>query len=259
MTPPAVHLELHNLYGLVKGAQGRADVWAGHRAVAFGLEPTLDTHTTMLQSFAMDSIGFKADWGAGVDGRFAKWDYRAAATLGAGMPAAFHGNWLGAARLGVLQPERDDVGFGFSALYGQTLPTMELTLVSTTPGRRAMAGADATWQRGRVTVAAEGVYGATGDDLTTHVASGWLRATVNVPAWRWFTAAAQGSVFYDDLGMRREMPPMASAGLELTAKYNAAITPGLAYFFSRETGRNDHKVFVHFYYVYPNLGKWRPS
>jgi len=251
---PAANLEFHNLYGQIKLNQGRSDVWAGRRSIAFGLEPTLDTHSSMLQSFAMHAAGFKADWGGGVQGRFEKWDYRAAATLGSGMPLAAYGNYLGAARLGVLDMDADNIGFGVSALYGRTLPTMELMIMSREPVARMLAGLDASWQRGALALRVEVVGGEAGG---VGAGGAWARATVTVPAWRWLAASGQGSWFYDDFRAREEM---VHAGVEVTAKYNAALTPGLAYFYERTAaGVSDHSVFVHFYYAYPNLATWRPS
>ena len=250
---PAVQLELHNAYAHFKLNRGRSDVWAGHRDVAFGLEPTLDTHAAMLQTFAMDAAGFKKDWGLGAMGRFGKWDYRAAATLGSGMPVAGHGNRMVAARLGILDPDVSGFGFGFSGLYGRVLPTMGLAVTSDEPDGRALSGIDFTLLWGRFGIRADSAIGRVADAPSGGV---WLRVSASVPSWHWLEAAVQGSAFYDDVDADSRT---VRAGAEVTAKYNAALTPGVAYMFTEDHGAVSHAVFVHLYYFYPTLTRWMPS
>jgi hypothetical protein len=251
---PAVHVELHNAYGHVKAARGRADLWLGHRDVAFGLEPTLDTHGAMLQTFAFDTFGFKKDWGAGVQGRFEKWDYRAAATLGSGVAVAGHGNWLAAGRLGFLDAAVDTAAFGLSAAYGEVLPTRGLVVVAPETRETMLTGMDFALRRGRFGVRAEGILGYVVD---APAGGYWVRGSASFPDWRWLEAAVQGSAFYEDLYAG---PPVVRAGAELTARYNAALTPGLSYFLVDDgSGPTRHAAFFHLYYFYPTPTRWLPE
>jgi hypothetical protein len=253
LSVPAVQFELHNAYAHFKLNRGRSDVWTGHRDVAYGLEPTLDTHAAMLQTFAMDAVGFKKDWGLGAVGRFEKWDYRAAATLGSGMAVAGHGNRMVAARLGILDPDVSGFGFGVSGLYGRVLPTMDLAVMSDEPDARTLGGIDFTLLWGRFGIRADSAIGRVADAPAGGV---WARVSASIPSWRWLEAAAQGSTFYDDIG---EKSRIVRAGAEVTAKYNAALTPGVAYLYSDDRGAESREVFVHIYYYYPTLTRWLPS
>jgi len=250
---PAVQLELHNVYAHSRLNRGRSDLWAGHRDVAFGLEPTLDTHAAMLQTFATDAVGFKKDWGLGAMGRFDGWDYRAAGTLGSGMPLAAHGNRAAAARFGILDADVSGFGFGLSAFYGRVLPTMGLAVLSDEPDERLLGSTDFTLLRGRFGIRADSAIGRVADAPAGGV---WLRISAAVPSWRWLEVSAQGSTFYDNF---RDRSRIVRAGAEAAAKYNAALTPGVAYLYSDDHGAENHAVFVHLYYFYPTLTRWLPS
>ena len=77
-------IQVHNAWLLYK-MNYAAKLRIGHFDPAFGLEPLLDTHGTILQTLAMQDIGFKKDWGVGLEGSLPKFDYKLALQLGSGM------------------------------------------------------------------------------------------------------------------------------------------------------------------------------
>ena len=158
-----------------------------------------------------------------------------------------------ATRLGVLDPDASGFGLGFSVLYGRVLPTTGLAVTSDEPDARALGSIDFTLLRGRFGIRADSTIGRVADAPAGGI---WLRVSASVPAWRWLEAAAQGSAFYDDVeaGTRT-----VRAGAEVTAKYNAALTPGVAYLYTDDHGAESHAVFVHLYYFYPTLARWLAS
>jgi hypothetical protein len=92
----------------------------GHFEPAFGLEPVLDTHGTLLQTLAMRNIGFKTDWGIGYRGLLGNYDYEIAGQLGSGMSIYRRDDsFLATARIGT--PSQGNFQYGFSLLYGQVL------------------------------------------------------------------------------------------------------------------------------------------
>ena len=57
-------IEIHNAWLDYKLSLGKI-FRVGHFDPAFGLEPLMDTHGTLMQSLAVKNIGFKKDWGVG--------------------------------------------------------------------------------------------------------------------------------------------------------------------------------------------------
>jgi hypothetical protein len=249
---PAIWLELHNAYVHFKLNRGRSDIWLGHRDIPFGLEPQLDTHASLLQSFALESIGFKKDWGGGAIGRFEYWDYSTAFGIGSGMPVAFKDNWLLAGRIGILDPDRSDIAFGFSGLYGRTLPTMGLTILPGDLIERFLGGLDVSARIGRFSASSEAVFGESDEKLVGGI---WVRMGAEFPDWHWFAAGVQGSAYNNGLSSG---DISYAGGIELNLKYNAAITLGGGYLYSENGGLSERKALAHFYYFYPALTQWAP-
>lgn len=118
--------EVHTAYINVKGFFGRLNLKAGHLEIPFGLEPVVDTHTTLVPSAAMVNLGAVNDWGFSLNGQLRPFDYEIAWTTGAGMQSSWNpferdpGTYLLAARI---QPTRNgNARYGFSALFGTMSP-----------------------------------------------------------------------------------------------------------------------------------------
>jgi hypothetical protein len=151
-------LELHNAWARWRPGLGR-HLRVGHFPPAYGLEPVTDTHGTLLQTLAMQDIGFKHDWGLGYEGLIGPLDYRLAAQLGSGMGIRHEdGSYLLTARIAT--PESEQVRWGLSLLQGQVLPGSDRRLVPTPrytadSVRKTRIGADVRLPLGPFSTAAE--------------------------------------------------------------------------------------------------------
>lgn len=115
-------LQIHNAWLLYKlGSAGKLRV--GHFDSAFGLEPQLDTHATILQTLTPKNIGFKKDWGIGFEGMLGRFDYKTALQLGSGMSIRRQDDsFLITGRIGT--PTTQNFQYGVSLLYGKVLEPM---------------------------------------------------------------------------------------------------------------------------------------
>jgi hypothetical protein len=77
-------IEMHNAWAEYR-ANNALRIKAGHFEPAFGLEQVLDVHSTILQTLAMEDIGYTRDWGIGARGSLPGFDYWVALQLGSGM------------------------------------------------------------------------------------------------------------------------------------------------------------------------------
>jgi len=119
----AFGVEIHNAWLEYKLGLGKS-IRLGHFDPAFGLEPVLDTHGTLLQTLASKNIGFKKDWGVGYKGLLGNFDYQLAAQLGSGMGIERKdGSYLFTGRIST--PQTKDTQIGLSFLYGQTLESSQ--------------------------------------------------------------------------------------------------------------------------------------
>ncbi len=115
--------EIHNAWLEYKLGLGKS-IRAGHFDPAFGLEPVLDTHGTLLQTLASKNIGFKKDWGIGYKDLIGDFDYQLAAQLGSGMGIRIKdGNFLLTGRISTLQTRDTQIALSF--LFGQTLASSQ--------------------------------------------------------------------------------------------------------------------------------------
>lgn len=114
-------VEIHNAWLEHKFSQ-YAKIRAGHFDPSFGLEPVVDTHSTLLQTLAEQDIGFNKDWGVQVRGLLPALDYEASLQLGSGMSIRRRDDsYLATLRIGT--PEGRNLQGGFSILSGRTLET----------------------------------------------------------------------------------------------------------------------------------------
>jgi len=112
-------IQIHNAWLLYKLDYDKK-LRLGHFDPAFGMEPQVDTHGTLLQTLAMRDIGFKKDWGMGLEGSLSKFDYKTALQLGSGMSVyRKDGSFLMTSRIG--SPPAQNFQYGLSFLYGNVL------------------------------------------------------------------------------------------------------------------------------------------
>jgi len=115
-------IQIHNAWLLYKLDYDKK-LRLGHFDPAFGMEPQVDTHGTLLQTLAMKDIGFKKDWGIGVEGSLSKFYYKTALQLGSGMSVyRKDGSFLMTSRIG--SPSAQNFQYGLSFLYGDVLEYM---------------------------------------------------------------------------------------------------------------------------------------
>jgi len=120
-------LQIHNAWLLYK-MNYATKLRIGHFDPAFGLEPQLDTHATILQTLAMRDIGFKKDWGIGLEGSLSKFDYKTALQLGSGM--GIHrkdDGFLFTSRIGT--PSSQNFQYGISFLCGRVLQAEDVKTI----------------------------------------------------------------------------------------------------------------------------------
>jgi putative ABC transport system ATP-binding protein len=117
----AWELEIHNAWLEYRLSQ-YAKIRAGHFIPSFGLEPTVDTHSTLLQTLADPDIGFNRDWGASLRGSLPVLDYQASLQLGSGMSIRRRDDsYLATLRIG--SPQGRNLQAGISVLSGMVLET----------------------------------------------------------------------------------------------------------------------------------------
>ena len=156
-------LEIHNAW-LEYKLRPEAKIKIGHFDPAFGLEPVLDTHATLLQTLADDNIGFTKDWGVALKGSFPEFDYKAALQLGSGMSVRRQdGSFLSTIRVGT--PASRNLQYGFSMLYGKVLESEGMstfpknTLLSPDAVTKKRLGLDAQYLIGPYLFKGEAAYG----------------------------------------------------------------------------------------------------
>lgn len=112
-------VEIHNAWLEYKLGLGKSLI-IGHFDPAFGLEPVVDTHSSLLQTLAMHSLGYTKDWGIGYKTLLGDFDFQIAAQLGSGMPLYYYDHsYMLTTRIAT--PMRDGKQLGLSFAYGQTL------------------------------------------------------------------------------------------------------------------------------------------
>ena len=120
-------IQIHNAWLLYK-INSQLKLRLGHFDPAFGLEPQLDTHGTILQTLAMKDIGFKKDWGFGLEGSLYEFDYKTALQLGSGMGIRrMDGSFLFTSRIG--NPTSENFQYGVSLLYGRVLEAEDMKTI----------------------------------------------------------------------------------------------------------------------------------
>jgi len=244
----AFGIEVHNAWLEHKFGLGKS-IRAGHFAPAFGLEPVLDTHGTLLQTLASQNIGFKRDWGVDYRGLLGDYDYEFAAQLGSGM--GIHredGSFLLTNRIST--PKTGDTVVGLSFLYGRTLQSSQPwtipspDLVTDKSTRKRRIGLDLQRQLGIFDFKAEV---AVGDNDGRTVAGGLAELGYTVPQQQNLKIKMQTSYWSNDLGEKNARDLTLSPVIEY--KINTSSTISLGYFHDIcSSGDKDRMILLQFYY-----------
>ena len=222
----------------------------GHFDPAFGLEPVLDTHGTLLQTLASKNIGFKKDWGVGYRGLLGDYDFEIASQLGSGMGIKrTDGSFLLSSRIST--PDRAGTQYGVSFLYGKTLESMQ---ARTIPAPRLVT--DRAIQKRRIGFDMQrpvGPFGfkgeiAAGDDDGTMVAGALVQFDYTVPEAQSLVMKLQGIYWSNDWDKKDARDLTVAPVLEYKA--TSSLTARLGYFhdFKSSRGDEDRMVVLELYY-----------
>lgn len=242
-------VEIHNAWIEHPLELGKS-IRLGHFDPAFGLEPVLDTHGTLLQTLASKNIGFKKDWGIGYRGLLADYDYEIAGQLGSGMGIRRKdGSFLLSGRIST--PQGTDSQFGISFLYGRTLQSKQSRtipvpeLVTGKSVRKKRIGFDV--QRPVGPFGFKGEIAAGQDDGTT-VAGALAELDYTVPDLQSLKIKLQGTCWSTDWDRKKAR----DVNLAPVIEYNVtpSLTMRLGYFhdFEVSSGNEDRVFLLQLYY-----------
>ncbi|MBN1392240.1 MAG: hypothetical protein JW947_05490 [Sedimentisphaerales bacterium] len=244
----AFGVEIHNAWLEHKFGLGQS-VRVGHFAPAFGLEPVVDTHGTLLQTLAEQNIGFKRDWGIDYRGLLGDYDFEFAAQLGSGR--GIHrkdGSFLLTNRIST--PKSGETQVGLSFLYGQTLESSQPwtipspDLATNKSIRKRRIGLDLQRPLGIFDFKAEV---AAGDDDGKTVAGGLTEFGYTVPQQQNLIVKMQISYWSNEWDKKNARDLILSPVVEY--KVNSASTISLGYFHDvYSSSDKDRMVVLQFYY-----------
>ena len=240
-------VEIHNAWMEYKLGLGQ-NIRAGHFAPAFGLEPVVDTHGTLLQTLMGHSLGFKKDWGAALRGIFGPFDYQIAGQFGSGMGIGWRdGNYLFSGRLST--PASENFQAGLSLLYGEVLQSKQArTIPQPTFMKHAVLkkriGLDGQYLYGPLDFKMEGVFGQTDGDPS----AGFMFQTgYTVPKFQEFSFKLQTRFWNNDL----DESDRRNFDTSFCTQYilNSTTTIRLAYFhdFDNSSTQKDRRVILQVY------------
>jgi len=242
----AFALEIHNALLEYKIAYGY-NIRAGHFDIPFCLEPNVDTHGTVLQTFAQKNIGFKQDWGIAFRGALEYFDYALALTLGQGMGITIKsGSYLVSGRVG--SPSERNFQVGLSFIYGKVFESMDM---STFPApdygmiiSKKRVGVDAQYLVGPFLLKGEIAYGKNDQNK---MFGALLESDYTLPFFQSLELELQSLYWQDDLSNRDSRDLTVSAGISY--KVNSSITLRTTYFHDiYAMGRQpDKQIFVQLY------------
>ncbi len=241
-------IEIHNAWLKYKLGLGES-LQLGHFDPAFGLEPVLDTHGTLLQTLALNNIGYKKDWGLGYKSLWGDYDYELAAQLGSGMGLRRKdGSFLLTSRISK-SPTRD-TQIGLSFLYGRTLQTSQSwtipapDLVSGETVRKKRIGIDLQCPLGIFDFKTEI---AAGDDDGKTVAGGMVEFGYTVPQQQNLKLKMQTLYWSSDWDKKNARDLTLSPVIE--CKINTSSTISLGYFHDIYSSSDEDKlILLQFYY-----------
>ncbi|MBN2377493.1 MAG: hypothetical protein JXD22_13915 [Sedimentisphaerales bacterium] len=245
----AFGVEIHNAWLEYKLGLGQS-LKIGHFDPAFGLEPVLDTHGTLLQTLAAKNIGFKKDWGIGYKGLLGDFDYQLAAGLGSGMGIRRKDDsYLLTGRIST--PQTKDTQVGLSFLYGQTLQSSQSwtipapELVSDKSIRKKRIGLDVQCPLGIFDFKAEA---AVGDNEGETVAGGLAELGYTVPEQQNLKIKMQTMYWSNDWEEKDARDLTLSPVIEY--KVSSTTTVRLGYFHDIYSSSDENKMVVLQLYYY---------
>jgi len=241
--------EIHNAW-VKYNLASEAKIKVGHFAPAFGLEPMLDTHGTILQTLAMRDIGFKKDWGLGLEGSLPGFDYKAAIQLGSGMSIRrLDGSFLVTARIGA--PAAHNFEYGISGLYGEVLKTRGMStfpknhLIANKAVAKKRLGLDVRYLWSSFFLKGEFAYGANDDKN----ALGYLlEADYTAPKSQNWQAKAQFQSWINDMGKAKTDDSTLTACVSYNLNQKITLRAAYIYDLNMVDAPKESKIVFQFYY-----------
>ena len=244
----AFGVEIHNAWLEYKPGLGES-IRLGHFDPAFGLEPVLDTHGTLLQTLVGKNIGFKKDWGIGYKGLLGDYDFQLVAGLGSGMGLRRKdGSFLLTSRISTPQTKETQIGLSF--MYGQTLESSQSRtipadeLISENSIRKKRIGIDFQCPLGIFDFKAEA---AAGDNDGKAVAGGLAEFGYTIPDQQNLRLKFQTLYWSNDWEEKNARDLCLSPVVEYKASSTTTIR--LGYFHDIYSSSDEDKMIVlQFYY-----------
>lgn len=241
-------IELHEAWIESKLGMGH-NLRVGHFAPAFGLEPIVDTHGTLLQTLARRDIGFKKDWGVEYRGIMPEFDVLFAMTLGSGMGIERKdGSYLLTGRIG--SPQKNSFQYGTSFLIGEVLKPRGM---STFPRpkydndaiMKKRAGLDALYSIGPYTL--KGEY-ALGWDNHDGVMGTMLEMDYTVPSFQKLELKVQGQLWVNEMGKGNSIDAPVTVGATYNITKNLAFRVAYTHDIHSFSEEGDDQVYFQLYY-----------
>jgi len=241
--------QLHNAWAEYRISRA-AKIKAGHFDPAFGLEPIVDTHSTILQTLMSRNIGYKKDWGISVKGYMAAFDYEVAYQLGSGMSVRrSDSSYLVTARVGT--PSGRDLRYGVSALIGNVLQTEDMStfprdnLIASQAVQKKRLGFDCQYNWVSFLLKAEAAYGKNDNN---QVIGYLIEADYTLPKNQTWELETQFQSWINNLG--RSGSDDSTLSLGLSHKLNRKITVRAAFMKDLNVlnGARDTKTLLQLYY-----------
>jgi len=242
-------IQIHNAWFLYR-MNSAVKLRMGHFDPAFGLEPLLDTHGTILQTLAMKDIGFKKDWGVGSEGALSKFDYKLALQLGSGMGIRRRdGSFLITSRVG--SPAAENFQYGISFLYGRVLETEDMKtipqdkLLSSQAVLKKRVGLDSQYLFGPCLFKGEIAYG--GNDSKKVL--GYLgEIDYTVPGYQNWEWELQFQSWINKLGESSSADSTLTLGTTYKLNQKVTLRAAFVHDFNMLGQKEDNKVLLQFYY-----------
>jgi len=244
-------VEIHNAWVEYR-ASPELKIKGGHFEPAFGLEPVVDAHSTILQTLAMSDIGFTRDWGAELRGSLPAFDYQAAFQIGSGMSIRREdSSFLVTVRIGT--PQTEDLRYGLSTLVGNVLETSGMStfpknhLLSKETVFKERVGFDMQYSWQSFLFKGETAYGINDND---NVIGYLTEVDYMAPKSQNWSVETQLQSWFNDMKLPQEDDTTFSICLSYKLSQAVTIRAALTYdlnIFSSGPGR-DTRALLQFYY-----------
>jgi hypothetical protein len=242
-------IQVHNAWLLYKFNYA-AKLRVGHFDPAFGLEPLLDTHGTILQTLAMENIGFKKDWGVGLEGALSKFDYKLALQLGSGMGIRRRDDsFLFTSRIGT--PTSANFQYGISFLYGSVLETEDMKtipqdkLLSDKAILKKRVGLDSQYLFGPYLLKGEIAYG----ENDRKKVLGYLgEVDYTIPKYQNWEWELQFQSWINKLGENSSADSTLTLGTSYKLDQNITLRAAFSHDLNMMGQKEEDKILVQFYF-----------